>query len=201
MQPFKRKKADANRPKYVLLVNMALDSPESGAFFMVGPLSSPVFLGDWGFLTQQSGFAERDDSLKTVENAIWSTKFHFQRDWKPIARTQFHFQRDWKPIARTQFHFQRDWKPIAWTQFHFQRGWKSIAWTQFHFPRDWKPIARTQWHFPRFGKPNSFIKSQNRTQRKVFQTGILICRIGRKRIGIKRTGSLGECALAHGMSR
>ena len=31
----KEMKADANRPKYVLLVNMALDSPESGAFFMV----------------------------------------------------------------------------------------------------------------------------------------------------------------------
>ncbi len=39
----KEMKADANRPKYVLLVNMALGSPESGAFFMVGPRRGPNF--------------------------------------------------------------------------------------------------------------------------------------------------------------
>ena len=33
MQPFKRKKADANRPKYVLLVNRAL-GPRTWGFFM-----------------------------------------------------------------------------------------------------------------------------------------------------------------------
>ena len=79
-------------------------------------------------------------SLKNVGNGRGSSKFHFQRDWKPISDGNSISNAIGSPFpteipfpTRLEAHFRR--------KFHFQRGWKAIVWTQFHFQRDWKPIS------------------------------------------------------------
>ena len=72
------------------------------------PMISIYLLLDCPSLHIASIYLHTYQTLQNVGNGRGSSKFHFQRDWKPIVRTQFHFQRGWKPIVWTQFHFQRD---------------------------------------------------------------------------------------------